>query len=69
MWPVSGWVTNRLLMTYKIGEEGRCRIDRARENALQAVYRDRPNLLEINEFLVNSTGFQGWLHAQPCREY
>ena len=27
------------------------------------------NLLEINEFLVNSTGFQGWLHAQPCREY
>jgi len=58
MWPVPKWVTGRLLMTYKVGEEARCRNNRARANALQAVSRDRFKF-------IGDVGFR----LQPSRSY
>ena len=61
-----GWVTNRLLMTYKI----------VKNAGLGTLGKRAPggrvggrNLLESYEFLVNAAGFQGWLNAQSRREY
>src|SRR5579859_1599464 len=56
-------------MTYKIGKEpdsGSIAPGQARYRSILVIGR---NLLSINEFFVDCTGFQRWLHTQSRRQY